>query len=105
MGTNISRIVAVRDITLRVTQDAIDKMQALGADSDEDYADALSDLGKLFEYLGAQLLHDIYKDDPDSTVRDHMAMVLRQATEDANEALQSLRQFDITTSNTDELGE
>lgn len=95
MATNIDQLIEVREIALKITQDAIDKLLILDEDADEDYADALDSVGTLFKYVGSKMIHDIYKDDPDASVRQHMQMVLGQAESDAEDALSSLRSFDI----------
>lgn len=59
----------------------------------EDYADAFHSVGQLFMEISAQMLHEVYKDDDDGAVRDHMNMVLKQATEDGDDARVTLVPF------------
>lgn len=104
MGTNISRVKAVQEIAAKITQDAIDKMTANGADTDEDYADAFDSVGMLFKYLSAQLMYDVYAQDDDQDTARFLGLVLAQEQRSADDALQSLRPFDIEIGKVEMLG-
>lgn len=64
--------------------------------ANEDYCDAFESVSELFSMVSARLLYNVYKDDKDATITDHMSMMLRQATEKAEEAIDGLSAFGIT---------
>lgn len=61
----------------------------------EDFADAFYSVGQLWMQVSAQMLYNVYKDDNDDSVKDHMGMMLAQVNQDAEEARVTLAQFGI----------
>lgn len=104
MATNVKLADEVMDIARRITRDATDSLQSAGLETSEDWADAFHAVGQLFSYVSAKMLHDVYKDDNDQSVKEHMDMVLRQATQDADEALGTLVAFGTYTTKIELLG-
>jgi len=69
----------------------------------EDFADAFHSIGQLWQGVGAEMLYNVYKDDKDQSVVEHMTMVLHQAHDDNNEALTTLAQFGIRPTTIDDI--
>lgn len=61
----------------------------------EDFADAFGALGTMFESLSTEMVYQVYKDDKESAVTEHMKMLRAQSFEQAFEARMTLRQFGI----------
>lgn len=95
------RMDLIIDISRRVTEDIRDLDQSTGHWGTEDYADALSSVGDLYTYASAQMLFNTYANDDDASVVDHMTMVLQQATDEAEEALNTLTDFGFSYTLTD----
>ena len=73
----------------------------------EDYADAISYIGDLFQAVSAEMLYTVYSEGPDfsdkSEIVEQMKDRMDEANEDAMHALQQLRLFALHTPTIDDI--
>lgn len=83
----------VLDIARRVTEDIRDLEVSRDQWGSEDYADALGCVATLFDFASAQMLYNVYKDDPvtEATLPIHNAYENRR--DEAIQALEDLNAF------------
>ena len=90
----------VKELTEKVTE----AWTETGAhEAHEDFSDAFYSVGQLWKGVSAQMLFNVYKDDKDQSVVEHMTMLLRQSELDNDEALVTLAQFGIRPTTIDDI--
>lgn len=91
-------LASMIDEAQKVTQAVIDQMSG---QANEDDSDAIYCIGTIWQGISAEMLYEVYKDDPDETAADAltkktMRAMIEKAREDVEEAWSTLVPFGIT---------
>lgn len=113
--TSIQRFNATVDIVNRV-KERFEQIQKGSKEWDnpvdwqgsEDYSDAISYIGDLFQAVAAEMLYEVYRDNPmgfsnEAEVIEQLKKRLDEANEDAEHALEQLSLFQLTAPTLDQI--
>jgi flagellin-specific chaperone FliS len=87
-----------------LTEKVIKAWKETGAhEAHEDFSDAFSYIGEIWNYIGARMLYMVYKNDPEGITKEHMEGMLSIASTAGEEALEGLGAFGIRRTSIDDI--